>query len=553
MFLASIVSTCVMVYTDEHTYYIKDFPILICIGLLGFVMILVWLIKRISISEAVWKRIMIVTTVIWFGLLIAIVSGTSLNMVYDQRIVYQGASELLHGDYTRWRPFNYFYAYPYINGMVLMEIPFIWLFGVDKAYLAMQYINILFWYGTIILLTKIVGKYYGKKVERFTYFSLLAFLPMWLYVTFVYGTLPGLFFGVLSFYMEQHYEENGKWYVLFCSLISMMLSVAWKSNFQIFLIALMLMLFIHGIRTKQKWSFAGSIVALILLCFELTWISMFVHSITGESVDGNTPTITWVAMGLQESSIAPGWYNAYTENMYAQHNYDQEAITQASIENIKDSIDLFIREPMYALRFFFRKTASMWNNPSFQSLTIVTKRNTGGTLSYFWKDLLYDGGVKNVMLRITMDIMHSMTLFGIVLHVILNRKQQDLKHSILKVTFIGGVLFHLVWEAMGQYALPYYILIIPFAVHGYELLITKLQIVFANTNSVKDKALAVKNASVNTGSGKRILALAVVILFITLADFEILNSSIKLQGEESDYVWYCTNETQWKNDDYYKI
>ena len=106
---------------------------------------------------------------------------------------------------------------------------------------------------------------------------------------------------------------------------------------------------------------------------------------------------------------------------------------------------------------------------------------------------------------------------------------------------------------MGQYALPYYILIIPFAVHGYELLITKLQIVFANTNSVKDKALAVKNASVNTGSGKRILALAVVILFITLADFEILNSSIKLQGEESDYVWYCTNETQWKNDDYYKI
>lgn len=492
-------------------------------------------------------------TIIWFALLIAIVAGTSLHMVHDQYKVYHGANDFLNGNFTNWKPHNYFYAYPYINGMVLMEIPFIWLFGVDKAYLAMQYINILFWYGTILLLTKMAEKYFGKKVERFTYFTLLVFLPMWLYVTFVYGTIPAMFFGVLSFYLEQKYEENGKWKVLLCSLFSMILSVAWKSNFQIFLIALMLMLFIHGIRTKQKWSFIGSIAALILLCFELTWISMFVHSITGESVEGNTPTITWVAMGLQDSSIAPGWYNAYTENMYALHNYDQEAITQASIENIKYNIDLFCREPMYALRFFFRKTASMWNNPSFQSLTIVTKRNIYGTLSYFWKDLLYDGGAKNVVLRVVMDIMHSMTLFGMVLHVILNRKRQDLKHGILKVTFIGGFLFHLVWEAMGQYALPYYILIIPFAVHGYELLVRRLQTLFANTNTVKEKAVAIKNASLNTGSGKRMLALAVVILFIAVADFEILNSSIKLQGEESDYIWYCTNEIQWKNDDYYKI
>ena len=157
------------------------------------------------------------------------------------------------------------------------------------------------------------------------------------------------------------------------------------------------------------------------------------------------------------------------------------------------------------------------------------------------------------MLRVVMDIMHSMTLFGMVLHVILNRKKQDLKHCILKVTFIGGFLFHLVWEAMGQYALPYYILNIPYAVHGYELLIIKLQSLLATAKSGRDKVLAVKNACMNTGSGRRMLALAVVILFIAVADFEILNSSIKLQGEESDYIWYCTNEIQWKNDDYYKI
>lgn len=542
-----------MVYTDEHTYYIKDFPILMCVGLLGVVGLLLFVGKNYHLEEKRWNILIKIVTFAWFILLFVIIKGTSLHMVYDQGKVYQGAAEFISGDFTRWQPYNYFYAYPYLNGMVLMEIPFLWLFGVENACLAMQYINIVFWYGTIVLLAKLAMKYYGKTVGRFTYFALLAFIPMWFYMTFVYGTIPGLFFGVLSFYLGKRYEDNKKWFVLLASLLSMAIAVAWKSNYQIFLIALMLILLLHFIQSKEKISLLGSAVALILLCFELTWISLFVHSITGESVEGNTPTITWVAMGLQESSIAPGWYNAYTENMYEEHHYDKEAISQASIESIKERMELFAKEPMYGVRFFFRKTASMWNNPSFQSFTIVTKRNTEGSLSYFWKDLLYDGGVKNVILRFIMDIMHSMTLFGMVLHVILNRKKQDFKLCVLKVTFIGGFLFHLVWEAMGQYALPYYILIIPFAVQGYEMLIQKVQTLFEKETCMTGKVKALKEASLHTGSGKRFLVLAVVILFISVANFELLNSTIKLRGEERDYIWYCQNETQWKSDNYYKV
>ena len=542
-----------MVYTDEHTYYIKDFPILMCAGLLGFVVLILWAGKKFHLEEKGWNILTKSVTAVWFILLIVIVNGTSLHMVYDQGIVYQSAAEFMNGDYTRWQPHNYFYAYPYLNGMVLMEIPFLWLFGVEKACFAMQYINILFWYGTILLLVRMTMKSYGKIVARFTYFALLAFVPMWLYMTFVYGTIPGLFLGVLSFYLEKKYEENKKWTTLLASLLSMAIAVAWKSNYQIFLIAWMLILLLHFMQSKELVSLFGSAAALILLCFELTCISLFVQSITGESVEGNTPTITWVAMGLQESSIAPGWYNAYTENMYAEHHYDKEAISQASIENIKERMELFSKEPMYGIRFFFRKTASMWNNPSFQSLTIVTKRNVEGSLSYFWKDLLYDGGVKNAILRIAMDVIHSMTLFGMVLHVVLNRKQHNLKLYILKITFIGGFMFHLVWEAMGQYALPYYVLLIPFAVQGYELLIRKLYALLENETSKKGIIKVIKEASLHTGSGKRFLALAVMILFLSVANFELLNSTIKLQGEERDYIWYCQNETQWKSDDYTKV
>ena len=43
MFLASLVSTCVMVYTDEHTFYLKDYALVISSGLICFVLFLTFL------------------------------------------------------------------------------------------------------------------------------------------------------------------------------------------------------------------------------------------------------------------------------------------------------------------------------------------------------------------------------------------------------------------------------------------------------------------------------------------------------------------------------
>ena len=172
-------------------------------------------------------------------------------------------------------------------------------------------------------------------------------------------------------------------------------------------------------------------------------------------------------------------------------------------------------QPDYCLRFFSRKLASMWNNPAFQCFTEVTKCNTTGTLSYWMKDLLYDGGVKNVVLRVILNLMHSMTLFGMVLHVMLNRKRLKLADAAFAITFLGGFFFHVVWEAMGQYAVPYYVLLMPYAVQGYLAVTGKA----AKLRIDKEKGLG--------GFGRQLLrstdfrlgaALAAVIVVITFAD-----------------------------------
>lgn len=548
MFLASLVSTCVMVYTDEHTFYLKDYALVISAGLICFVMLLTFLQKKVRLHANKIRMLLVSCTVLWFAILIAIVYFTSLPSVYDQQRVYAGAAQLLRGDYTEWQPYNYFYAYPYINGMVLMECPFLWLFGEDKAYIAMQYSNILFWYVALLAISKMAELYFGKKAGRFTYLALLGFIPMWFYVTFVYGTLPGLCFSTLAFLLEKQYENTEKWRYMIGSLVCILIGVAWKSNYQIFLIALMILFFWEGVR-KRKWQpFVGAAASLFLLCFELTLISAMMHSITGESVEGGTPTIAWVAMGLQESSIAPGWYNSYTEIIPVEYNHDVEAMKAASWQNLKETLALFDREREYCLRFFSRKLASMWNNPAFQCFTEVTKCNTTGGLSYWMKDLLYDGGIKNIALRIILDLLHSMTLFGMVLHVIFHRKKKELAHAALLLTFLGGFFFHIAWEAMGQYAVPYYVLLMPYAVQGY-LTVTEKAAGLPYQKGLKALGTRLwQSTSFRLG-----LILAAVIVFITFAEPRWLTSSIKLQGEESDYIWYCTHETQWKEADYFKI
>lgn len=548
MFLASLVSTCVMVYTDEHTFYIKDYALVISAGLVCFVAILTFLRKKVRVSEKGIRILLTLCTIAWFAVLISIVYFTRLPSVYDQYRVYNGTVQLLQGNYTEWQPYNYFHAYPYLNGMVLMECPIIWLFGADKAHIALQYINILFWYIALLAISKLAELYFGKKAGIFTYLALLGFIPMWFYVTFVYGTLPGLCFSASALLLEKKYEETEKWKYMAGSLICIFFGVAWKSNYQIFLIALMILFFLEGVRKKRWQPLAGVAVSLFLLCFELSFFSAVMHGITGESVKGGTPTIAWVAMGLQDSSIAPGWYNSYTEIIPVEYDHDVEAMKAASWQNLKDTFDLFSREPDYCMRFFFRKLASMWNNPAFQCFTEVTKCNTGGTLNYWMKDLLYDGGIKNIVLRVILDLMHSMTLFGMVLHVILNRKKHKLVDAALIITFLGGFFFHVVWEAMGQYAVPYYVLLMPYAVQGY------LTVVEKTARLQFDKGLKETGKQLWKSTSFRLgLVLAAVIVFITFAEPRWLTSSIKLKGEGSDYIWFCTHETQWKEADYRKI
>ena len=138
LFWISLFTSCTTAYTDEHTFFIKDFPQLMLPGLLFLLFILFRLKsfaddrgkkrKNICESEKLHKGILTGITIVWFLVLLYWVMKVPVVPKGDQENVFIGAKELLAGDYARWKPGNYMHMYPYQNTMVLFFSVFHFLF-----------------------------------------------------------------------------------------------------------------------------------------------------------------------------------------------------------------------------------------------------------------------------------------------------------------------------------------------------------------------------------------------------------------------------------------
>lgn len=572
LFLLSLFGTCVMVYTDEHIFFVKDYPIPMLMGLGVLVVYMAW--GRGKVNEVRQRRkaaadeemrksgkvaedgpgrlqgglkkwFLPGITVCWFLLLTFWIWKTLLPPMHDQYFVFYGAKEFLEGDYTRWQPGGYLHMYPFQNTLMLFYTVFHLIFG-EQALLAVELFNLLCWYLGILAVCSLAESYFGEAAAKWTYVALLGFLPMWGYVTYIYGTVPGLCFGLWGIRMERKFEETKKNRYLAAAGVLLMLAVMWKNNYLIFAAAVMVMVFLCAVRektVKPLWGIAW-ILALYFLGTKGTLV--WIERVTGQEMTNGIPLIAWVAMGLRESNIAPGWFNMYTEKLYETCDYQGSAMIQPAIEEIQKSFSLFAQQPDYALRFFSRKLSSMWNSPLLESVTIITKRNSTGELSYTVKDILYNGGIWNTILFLWQDVIHSVLLFGLLLFFIFDKKKLKLENSCMIIAVLGGFLFHIFWEGKCQYILPYYILLFPFSVQGY---LSSSAYLAGGTDGLNGIGGRVR-VLWKEGSAKLLAAVIALVLVITVLPGDFIGAVMKMGNDTSDYIWYCKNEVQWKESEY---
>lgn len=119
------------------------------------------------------------------------------------------------------------------------------------------------------------------------------------------------------------------------------------------------------------------------------------------------------------------------------------------------------------------------------------------------------------------------------------------EYIILKVIFIGGFLFHIAWEAKGQYTLPYFMLMVPVSLSGYCSLIMYNQgyISFGSVKNLNGVLVKLK-----------VCGFGLAIALIAFIDNQFINETIKLNFDTETYEQYIYNNTSDKiREGYYNL
>lgn len=494
--LQSLFSTA-YIASSEKTYYAADKPFRHLLVFAGCVLAML-LFRRIAAKMPNRHRLnqicVVVLLLVSLGISYVIFVNTQLYPRSDQRLVLLAAAKLREGDFSSMEPGGYLALWPHQMGATLYQYFLSFLIGPNN-HVGNQIWNIVMLGIFQIVFLLLAKRLFQKISSGCMMFGIVSFLPLTFYVSFVYGNIAGLAFSTLAIYMLVLYTEQHRIRYALISVLSLWVAILIKGNYLILLIALAIYLLLDYLATLQKKNLL--LIVVLLLCYVSN--TFFVHQatikITGRDVPKGVPPISWIAMGMQEGYAAKGWFNVYVTEIYEQCGGDSDLIYRTSLQDSKDSLKGFVENPVYARQFYGEKIASQWNNPSFQCFWIYYDRTTDIQVPAWMKDMV-TGNMRNQLIRV-FNLWQTQILLGVCFYIIYRFRKFDGKELLLALCFVGGFLFHLLWEAKCQYTVSYFVLLIPYAAAGFhELLLdleAKWQVVSDRRAALGEKLFAVAN------------------------------------------------------------
>lgn len=495
---------------DEFTYYVTDNALLHILSF--FVIVGCGLayrrFRRNGLSDRVKKTLWTCMLVVYSVILATIALYVALEPRADQKSIVDTAMAMLDGDYSAFQVGGYMYVYPNQVGIVYF---FYWLFRI-----------VPFGYKTVFVLNAIslaiivwgmngIGRMLLKNNKSYgTGIVTLLFFPMACYVTFVYGNLIGMALSTLGIYYAWKYLEEKKNIHIVLGVVFTALAVIIKENFLIPMIGIIIFLVFDLIRKPCKKSILFLISLLLVTIGVSNGVRIHMEHITGQEISEGVPTLAWVAMGMQTGYMAYGWHNQYNEDVYRDNNCNTQATNQVVKKEIAERIHKFASNPGYMVKFFYQKTISQWNNPSFEGFWINdplirhSERSNDKKLSSVLESIAGEPG--NRWINMYCNIYQTMILLGTCAWLLLGRKEIRFNQLLLATIFVGGFIFHFIWEAKCQYVMPYFVLLFPYTVRGWTLLLDRVQ------GFLEDKeAILVK-----CKNHKSVLAIIVICIMISL-------------------------------------
>ena len=427
---------------------------------------------------------MILLTVV---LAASFVGMTRLAPGSDPAKVYEIAMQWRQGDFSSFEEGAYLFCYPFQSGIVLYLYLLSFLFG-EGNFVGSQLVNVVFLAVIYGLLTKLSGLFgvapgegtagfeqKRKGLQTAVYVGLLVWVPLAFYVTYLYGILPGMALSLGAVYFAQRYLAVRHYRYIAAASLCMGLATVIKMNCLIYLIAIACFLVYDAISLwflsgEKKWR-EGAVSLIFVVCMGLgvvicTQVSnACVERIAGRELPEGEVMLSWVVMGMQEAPLGPGGYNGYIGNVFTEYHYDTELVTQASLEELQKIVTRMSENPLdEGLPFLARKTAFQWNDPTFICLDRTRGRKAQTQMPGWLKSVIEGRG--GVRLSVVLNYMQTLILLGMLFYLFLRWRKGTLYELMGAVVFLGGYLFHMFWESSASYTIPYFVLLIPYAVCG---------------------------------------------------------------------------------------
>ena len=471
---SSLLITAYYPNNNENVAYnfSNSIPVVICsiiTVIIIYLLIRYHILEHVSLNNVVW--------ILSVYILVASIAWALLANVwpeFDSKDLINAASELGINYDANWAPGWYMERFPYQLPYVLLIRGLQYIFGSSQIYVVLEFLNAICASATAALTvfyTKLLFNDYAAKITSLVLFF---FMPLILFTTLAYGNIPSMPFLMAALIFQLLYFKTRKFIYNIAAAIMITLSILLKSTMLVALLAMIVLWIVDSFRSKRIKNIIAIILSLLLYTVSLHGLNYVISNKYDVNLENGLPKTAWIAMGLQDEKnyTNPGWYNGYIWNW--QDNYDPDIANKDSIESIKKSLSHFVNDPQYALSFTLRKQASIWLDPTYETILNSNWHSVNGSsmctrpMTRFVNSI-YNGKL-NIVITIICDVVQFITLFASVIAFIYLRKRDDIYLYGGLITCLGFGVLYLIWEAKAQYSFPVYVLLLVYAGYGLQML-----------------------------------------------------------------------------------
>lgn len=472
---------CIFLQTTtnlSHMEFIGSFltgirkPLFILCGAL----LLTFLLTRLSqtlntVSDRTKNLVLTILALIGISLQLGLILGLQPCLQYDSLKPVDTAIAMLKGTpLAATEYYSYFSIYPHnvpLTLYIMCIFKIAGFLGIAETHfiVLLQLINCLLLDIALLQMFSILKKTYGHSIALS--FGLLCFFNplVYYYPAFFYTqvlSIP-LFVLLITVFFKILNADHFKQRIFYGVCYGIILFFGWKIRFftLITLIACAMFLLFCKPVTKLHWKkivgITASIIFSFFICFAANEILMEKYTVHTEKSQA-FPIHHWIMMGLQGDGT---FY--YADEDFTSAFPGKESRIEENTRIIKERLEDLGFGGL--LQLWGRKMSVTWSDGSDDYAANLTLVNSYGPLNDFLT------GYRSEFLMAYLHIYNCMLWMFLTLCAmkLFKNKYADFIYTIC-ITVLGGIMFHLIWEAGEPYSMPFVFLILGGAASGMESL-----------------------------------------------------------------------------------